>query len=315
MSENWTAADLPSMADETVVVTGANSGIGYEATRMFAERGASVVMACRSVERGEAASSEIRDDVPTADLDVRECDLSDLESVATFADAFAADYDDLSVLCNNAGVMTLPRQETADGFETQLGVNHLGHFALTGRMLDVLATTGGESRVVTQSSGLHEQGRIDFDDLQRERSYDKWAAYAQSKLANVLFGYELDRRLGNRGVDAVASVVCHPGWAATGLQARGPQQSGSTVRLWGMKLANALFAQSAAHGALPMAYAATSDRLAGGEYVGPGGIMNMRGSPERQRSSEASYDDAVAERLWDVSEELTDVAYEFDDLS
>jgi NAD(P)-dependent dehydrogenase (short-subunit alcohol dehydrogenase family) len=169
--------------------------------------------------------------------------------------------------------------------------------------------------VVTQSSGLHEQGRIDFDDLQRERSYDKWAAYAQSKLANVLFGYELDRRLGNRGVDAVASVVCHPGWAATGLQARGPQQSGSTVRLWGMKLANALFAQSAAQGALPMAYAATSDRLTGGEYVGPGGIMNMRGSPERQRSSEASYDDAVAERLWDVSEELTDVAYEFDDLS
>jgi NAD(P)-dependent dehydrogenase (short-subunit alcohol dehydrogenase family) len=205
--------------------------------------------------------------------------------------------------------MAIPRSETADGFETQFGVNHLGHFALTGHLLDRLVETDGESRVVTQSSGLHERGEMDFDDLQGERNYDQWDAYAQSKLANVLFGYELDRRLDAAGVEGVTSVVCHPGYAATNLQYRGPEERGSRVRMAAMKVANGLLAQSAEMGALPMLYAATADDVTGGDYVGPGGFMDMRGYPETQRSSARSYDETTADRLWSVSEELTGVAY------
>ncbi len=312
MSKEWTAADVPQLDGKTVVVTGANSGIGYEGAKVFADRGATVVMACRSVPRGERAADEIRREVDDPALDVRELDLADLASVESFAGAFTDDYDELHVLCNNAGVMAIPRSETEDGFETQFGVNHLGHFALTGHLLDVLEATEGESRVVTQSSGVHEQGEMDFDDLQGERSYDKWDAYAQSKLANVLFGYELDDRLGNHGVDDVLSVVCHPGFAATNLQIRTGQESGSKLRLWAMKAANAVFAQSAEMGALPMLFAATSERVLGGEYVGPTGFMNMRGHPGFQRSSDASYDSEDAERLWEISEDLTDVEYDFE---
>ena len=312
MSDEWTAADVPRLDGEAVVVTGANSGIGFEATRVFADSGATVVMACRSVERGHRAADRIREAVPDADLDVRECDLASLASVEEFAEGYASDYDDLRALCNNAGVMAIPRAETEDGFETQFGVNHLGHFALTGRLLDVLAATDGESRVVTQSSGVHERGRIDFEDLQSERSYGKWEAYAQSKLANVLFGYELDRRLDDAGEDGVTSVVCHPGYADTELQARGPREAGSTLRLWAMRVANAVFAQSAEAGALPLLFAATSDEVIGGEYVGPGGALNMRGHPTFQRSGDRSYDEETARRLWEVSEELTGVEYAFD---
>lgn len=314
MSEDWTAEDVPEMDDDVVIVTGANSGIGYEATRAFADRGATVVMACRSVERGERAAEEIRQGDPEATLDVRELDLADLSSIAEFADAYTSDYEELHVLCNNAGVMAVPRSETVDGFETQFGVNHLGHFAMTGHLLDVLADTTGESHVVTQSSGVHEQGTIDFSDLHHEESYDKWGAYAQSKLANVLFGYELDRRTDEHGIENVTSVVCHPGYADTDLQYRGPRQAESTLRLWAMRVANRVFAQSAEMGALPMLYAATDD-VTGGEYVGPGGLMGMRGHPEFVRSSVESYDEDVAERLWDVSEDLTGVEYEFERLS
>ncbi len=302
---------MPAQRGKVVVVTGANSGLGYEATKTFAEKGATVVLACRSVEKGERAVREIQQSVPDADLDVRECDLASLESVRVFTEAFQEDYDELHVLCNNAGVMAIPRQETRDGFEMQFGVNHLGHFALTGHLLDALHQTEGETRVVTQSSGLHERGRIDFDDLHGEDDYDEWDAYAQSKLANVLFAYEFDRLLDEADIENVLSVACHPGYAATNLQRRGPEQSGSTLRLWMMKVANAVMAQSAAQGALPMLYAATAYDVAGGEYVGPGGFMDMRGSPEKQRSSDRSYDVATAERLWDVSEDLTGVEYDF----
>jgi NAD(P)-dependent dehydrogenase (short-subunit alcohol dehydrogenase family) len=313
MSEGWTEDDVPEMDDQIAVVTGANSGIGYEVASVFADRGATVVMATRSVDRGEDAADDVRETVPGADLDVRHCDLGDLSAVASFADAFTSDYDELHVLCNNAGVMAIPRTETADGFEQQFGVNHLGHFALTGRLLEVLVDTPGESRVVTQSSGVHEQGTIDFSDLNREAAYDKWEAYAQSKLANVLFGYELDRRLDQYGFDGVTSVVCHPGYADTDLQYRGPREAGSRVRLWAMRVANRIFAQPPEMGALPMLYAATAGDVEGGEYVGPGGLMGMRGHPEFVRSSEESYDEDVAERLWEVSAELTGVAHAFDE--
>ncbi|MFC7097288.1 oxidoreductase [Halobaculum marinum] len=308
----WTAADLPDMDGERVVVTGANSGIGKEATRGFARAGADVTLACRSVDRGTDAAAEIRHAEPGVDgdaLDVRELDLADLSSVRAFADDWTEPID---VLCNNAGVMAIPRTETVDGFETQFGVNHLGHVALTGLLLDHLRAADGESRVVTQSSGVHERGEIDFDDLQHEYEYGKWEAYAQSKLANVLFGYELDRRLDAAGVDDVTSVVCHPGYAATNLQRRGPEAEGSEFRALLMKAANAVFAQSAERGAWPLLYAATAPTVSGGDYVGPGGLLNMRGHPERQRSSDRSYREDDAERLWTVSEELTGVSFGLD---
>lgn len=308
-SIEWTAADVPDRSAERVIVTGANSGIGKEATRLLAENGADVVMACRGVARGRAAADDIRTDGIEGDLSVRELDLADLDSVESFAHGVLSEYDDIHALCNNAGVMAIPRSETADGFETQFGVNHLGHFALTGRLLDRLVETPGETRIVTQSSGVHERGTIDFEDLQREDAYDKWDAYAQSKLANLLFTYELDRRLDRAGVTDVLGVGCHPGYANTALQRRGPEAEGSTLRIWIMKAANALFAQSAQRGALPMLYAGTSPEVSGGDYVGPGGLLNARGAPEIQRSGEDSYDETTAARLWDVSEELTGVSY------
>jgi NAD(P)-dependent dehydrogenase (short-subunit alcohol dehydrogenase family) len=316
---------MPELSETTIVVTGANSGLGYEATRIFAEKSATVVMACRSTDRGEDAAEAIAREAPSASLDVLELDLADLDSVRDFAAAFTGAYDDLHMLCNNAGVMAIPRRETADGFETQFGVNHLGHFALTGRLLDTLVETEGETRVVTQSSKAHESGEIDFDsvarsatesangsavsnDPQRKRSYDRWAAYGQSKLANVLFAYELDRRLGAADHD-VTSVACHPGYAATELQRRGPEMENSTVRKLLMEGANRVVAQSAEMGALPIVYAATASTIRGGEYIGPDGFRGMRGYPTRVESSDRSHDREVARRLWDVSEELTGVSF------
>ncbi|WP_224333594.1 oxidoreductase [Haloprofundus halobius] len=310
--DGWTAADVPRLDGQTVVVTGANSGLGYQATRAFVHRGAHVVMACRDMERGEDARRELTSSRPSGALELQKLDLADLGSVRTFAETFADIHDRLDILCNNAGVMAIPRSETADGFETQFGVNHLGHFALTGLLFDQF--TGDGARVVTQSSSMHEAGEIDFDDLQSEESYDKWEAYAESKLANLLFAYELQRRLDDEGIEHVRSIGCHPGYAATNLQYRGPEAKGSTVRKAAMAVANATLAQSAEWGALPMLYAATED-VPGGSYVGPGGLMNMRGYPEVQESSERSDDEVTAGRLWRVSEELTGVEYDFEALA
>jgi NAD(P)-dependent dehydrogenase (short-subunit alcohol dehydrogenase family) len=308
---------MPDCSERTVVVTGANSGLGYEATKALARKGATVVMACRSTDRGEQAAREIADELSTAGgtLQVRQCDLASLDSVAAFADGVREDYDAIDVLCNNAGVMAIPRQETEDGFEKQLGVNHLGHFALTGYLLDLLVASEGESRVVNHSSGAHTSGTVNFEDLQREQSYGKWEAYGQSKLANLLFAYELQRRLDDAGITDTLSVGCHPGYADTNLQFRGPEEMGSRVRYGMMTVANALFGQSAQQGALPLLYAATAPDVAGGAYYGPGGLLNMRGAPERQESNAASHDEADAEQLWTVSEELTGVSYDFGTLT
>jgi len=316
MSE-WTDADVPRMDGCTVVITGANGGLGYEATRVLARKGATVVMACRSVDRGERAAAEIRrvegrDDVPKAALDVRECDLASLASIRSFAEGVAADYDAVDVLCNNAGVMAIPRSETEDGFETQFGVNHLGHFALTGRLFPLLRAADGEARIVTHSSAAHEQGEMDFTDLNWERSYGKWRAYARSKLANLLFAYELQRRLEATGEDGVKSVACHPGYADTGLQGRMAAESGNPLVAIGAKLGNALLAQDAKRGAWPLLYAATAD-VDGGAYVGPGGFLNMRGSPTVMRSNEGSYDRENGRRLWAYSAEATGVRFPFDE--
>ena len=316
---DWAAGDMPELDGKTVVVTGANSGLGYEGTRAFAAKGATVVMACRSVDRAEEAAAEIRaaagGDV-AGDLDVRECDLASLDSVAAFADGLADDYDAVDVLCNNAGVMAIPRGETADGFETQFGVNHLGHFALTGRLFELLDDADGidgVTRIVTQSSGAHEQGEMDFSDLNWEQSYGKWKAYGRSKLSNLLFAYELQRRIdaANRETDAaldVRSVACHPGYADTNLQMRTAEESGNPLMKVGMKAANAVLGQEADVGAEPMLYAATAD-VDGGAYIEPGGLMNMRGHPTVGRSNDASYDRGDARRLWEYSADATGVEY------
>ncbi|MFW5929128.1 MAG: oxidoreductase [Halobacteriota archaeon] len=300
----WTADDVPRQDGRTFVVTGANTGLGFETSRALAERGAEVVMACRSRERGRDAAAEI-DGV----VEVRELDLASLDSVESFASGLRDDHDDVDVLVNNAGVMAVPRRETEDGFELQFGVNHLGHYALTGRLLPLLRAGSDGSRVVTVSSGAHRRGEIDFDDLMSESEYSRWGAYAQSKLANLLFALELDRRF--RDADDIVSLAAHPGYAATDLQRRAPEEMDSRLHLWGMRLLNAVVAQSAERGALPQLYAATAEDVEGGGYYGPGGFMNMRGYPERQTPSERARDTETAERLWRVSRELTDVDFDF----
>jgi len=307
MSEHWTIENIPDQTGRIAIVTGSNSGIGFEAAKALAGKGAKVILAVRNENKGQRALEAIQNEYPQADLEMLLLDLADLHSVWEFSDHFHQRYDRLDLLINNAGVMAIPFRETKDGFEMQFGTNHLGHFSLTGKLLDMLLDTPG-SRVVTVSSNLHQVGKIDFDDLMGRESYVKREAYAQSKLANLLFTYELDRRL--KAIDApTISLGVHPGYADTNLQETGPEMEGSTVGRWAMEIANSLFAQSAAMGALPTLYAATEPNLQGSEYIGPDGFMGMRGYPAPTQSSKRSHDREAAKRLWQVSEKLTGVKY------
>jgi NAD(P)-dependent dehydrogenase (short-subunit alcohol dehydrogenase family) len=303
----WTADDLPDLAGKTIVITGANSGIGYEAAVQFARKRAAVVLACRSVDKGRAAADQIEARTPGAAVEVLELDLASLASVRAFAERFRGAHRELHVLVNNAGVMALPYRRTADGFEMQFGTNHLGHFALTGLLLDSLLATGG--RVVTVSSGAHRIGDIRFDDLQWEHGYGKWRAYGQSKLANLLFAFELQRRADEAGKKLV-SVACHPGYAATELQAAGPRMLKSSWRESLFALGNSLFAQSAAMGALPTLYAAAAPDVNGGDYIGPDGLAENWGYPKKVSSTARARNPELAKRLWEVSEKLTGVHYD-----
>jgi len=305
----WTAEDMPDLSGKTVIVTGGNSGIGFEAALQFARKKARTILACRSLDKANAAAAQIVASNSDARVEVMELDLSSLASIRTFADAFHKSHSRLDALVNNAGVMALPYRKTADGFEMQFGTNHLGHFALTGLLFDVLLATQG-SRVVNVSSGAHRMGRIRFDDLQWERSYYKWFAYGQSKLANLLFTFELQRRIDAAHAKLLA-VACHPGYAATNLQAAGPRMKGSSTMesLWGTL--NGTFAQSAAMGALPTLYAVTSPDVHGGDYIGPDGMAEMWGHPTQVKTSAAAKDAGVAAKLWDMSEQLTKVHYAF----
>jgi NAD(P)-dependent dehydrogenase (short-subunit alcohol dehydrogenase family) len=307
--ERWIEENVPDLTGKVAIVTGANSGLGLETTRVLACKGARVILAVRSEARGAAATKEVRADAPKASLAVMPLDLANLESVRRFAEAFLSAHDRLDILVNNAGVMAIPRRKTADGFEMQLGTNHLGHFALTGLLLPSILRTPG-ARVVTVSSSAHGFGRIRFDDLNGERSYGKWSAYGQSKLANLLFAYELQRKLAVAGSGAI-SVAAHPGFAATNLQLVGPQMEGSRFGVRSMALVNRLMAQSAAMGALPQIYAATFPLVRGGDFIGPDGFMEQRGFPVRVKSNARSRDEAAATRLWAISEELTGVTYSF----
>jgi NAD(P)-dependent dehydrogenase (short-subunit alcohol dehydrogenase family) len=305
MAENWTAEQIPDQAGRTAVVTGANSGLGLVAARELARAGADVVLACRDTAKGTAAAEAIRSAAPGAAVAVEELDLSSLASVRAFAERFAGGHESLDLLINNAGVMAPPRRETADGFELQLGTNHLGHFALAGLLLGRMQGRE-DARVVTVSSAAHKFGRIDFDDLQRQRHYFRWTAYGQSKLANLLFARELDLRLRAAG-STVSSLAAHPGYAATNLQSAAPP----ALDRWAMAVANHLFAQSAEMGALPELYAATRPNLDGGLFIGPDGPNEQRGYPKVVSPSRAGRSGAAADRLWAVSEELTGVSYDF----
>lgn len=302
---SWTAADVPDQTGRFAIVTGANSGIGLETTRELARNGATVLMACRDRDRAERAAEDVRRDVPDAELPIERLDLASLESVRSFADA-TAEYGSIDLLINNAGVMAISRQETDDGFETQFGVNHLGHFALTGLVFDRLAADG---RIVTVASEAHRMGELDFEDLHGKDDYGKWSAYGQSKLANLLFAYELDRRLAAAGSE-IKSIAVHPGYTDTNLQLRGPRQEGSTIMTALMRALNAIVGQAPADGALPTLYAATAPAAESGAYYGPDGVLKMRGLPERQRSSDASDDLETARRLWSISETQTGVEYD-----
>jgi NAD(P)-dependent dehydrogenase (short-subunit alcohol dehydrogenase family) len=305
MGEKWTAADIPDQTGRTAVVTGGNSGLGLAAGRALAAAGAAVVLACRNLGKAEDAAASIGAAVPGADVAVEELDLASLSSVRDFAARFGAGHEGLDLLINNAGVMAPPRRQTADGFELQFGTNHLGHFALTGLLLERMRGRE-EARVVTVSSTAHKLGRIAFDNLGGERRYFRWNAYCQSKLANVLFALELDRRL-RAGGAAVKSLAAHPGYAATNLQTAAPPVFDRAV----LALTNRLLAQSAEMGALPELYAATRPNLDGGLFVGPDGFEEQRGHPKVVRPVRAGRDEATAARLWDLSEELTGVSYDF----
>ena len=290
-TSKWTPQDLPSLSGRTFVVTGANSGIGLAAAREIGRAGGRVVLAVRDEERGRAAAATI-----DGDTEVRRLDLADLSSVHAFADAWEGDID---VLINNAGVMAIPERRTADGFEMQIGTNHLGHFALANRLLPQI-----RDRVVVIASGAHRMGSIRLDDLNWEQGgYQRWRAYGQSKLANLLFMSELQRRLAEAGSD-VRAVAAHPGYASTNLQSH----TGNVFQHVGMWIGNKVIAQSDEQGAWPTVYAATQD-IAGNSYVGPDGFQEGRGHPTLVGRSNAAQDTETARKLWALSEELTGVSF------
>jgi NAD(P)-dependent dehydrogenase (short-subunit alcohol dehydrogenase family) len=305
MTAKWNEADIPAQDGRSFVVTGANSGLGLEAARMLAQHGARVVMTARDRAKGDAALARVRAGAPKADVELRLLDLADLDSVRAFAAGLRDDEVPVDVLVNNAGVMMTPQRTTKQGFELQFGTNHLGHFALTGLLLGPLKA-GNDPRVVTVSSTLHKQGSIDFGDLMRTKGYTPTGAYAQSKFANILFGLELQRRLDAAGLP-IRSLMAHPCYSATNLQTSGPT---GLMKLGG-RIGNVLMAQSAAMGALGEVRAAVDPGVRGGEYYGPIRFMESRGYPEVVQPKQEAQDPEAARRLWEASEELTGVKYEF----
>ncbi len=309
---HWASSDIPDQTGRTVLVTGANSGLGLRSAGALARRGATVLMACRSADRAESARAQVAAVAKGPDPMAIALDLADLASVRKAAAEVGGTVERLDILMNNAGVMAPPLERTADGFEMQLGTNHLGHFALTGLLLPALRRAAAP-RVVTTSSNMHRVGGTAWDDPNYERTrYGRWTAYGRSKLANLLFMRELARRAGEAGASLV-SVSAHPGYASTHLQSTSAGQSGGWLlsRAAGaaVALGNSLVAQSDAAGALPQLYAATMPDVEPGDYFGPGGPFEMRGSPKKVGMSSAASDDESARRLWALSEDLTGVTY------
>ena len=304
MTQRWTENDVPDQTGRVAIITGSNTGLGYDNARALAGRGAKVVMAVRDTAKGEAAAAKIRSITPGADIAVHKLDLGSLASVRQAAAELAADHPRIDLLINNAGVMYPPKQTTSDGFELQFGTNHLGHFALTGLLLPNLLPVDGSRVVVVASIAHNIRAKIDFDDLQWEkRRYDRVASYGQSKLANLLFTYELQRRLAAATAKTLA-VAAHPGVAATELVRHTPGASLPGVNWLSGKLLN-----TSELGALATLRAATDPAVQGGQYWGPDGFRELRGYPVLVTSNKQSHDVATQQRLWQVSEELTGVSY------
>jgi NAD(P)-dependent dehydrogenase (short-subunit alcohol dehydrogenase family) len=302
-TNKWTEKDIPDLSGRTFIVTGANSGLGLATTRQLARHGGHVILAVRNEAKGRRAVADLTKDQPDASLELRLLDLADLDWVRAFADGVHADGVQIDVLINNAGVMMPPHTLSPQGQEIQFAANHLGHFALTGLLMDVIQA-GQDPRVVTVSSGMHRTGHIHFDDLTGARAYSPVAFYSQSKFANVLFGLELSRRL-RAAASPVRSLLAHPGYTATNLQTSGPI---GLIKLLG-RLGNAIVAQSPAMGALPQLYAATEPAAASGAFIGPDGIFESRGHPKIVQPVAAAQDPETARRLWELSEKLTGVHY------
>jgi NAD(P)-dependent dehydrogenase (short-subunit alcohol dehydrogenase family) len=303
---NWTANDMPDQTGRIAIVTGANSGLGLGTTIALARKGATVIMACRNAAKAQAALAEVKSKVPGAKADLMALDLGRLQSVRDFATAFKAKYDRLDLPINNAGLMAVPRSETPDGFETQFGVNHLGHFALTALLIDLLLRTPN-SRVVTVSSGMNAVGRMHFDDLMGKRHYSRYGNYSQSKLANIVFANELQRRLAASGASTISNSA-HPGYVITNLQSRAANEAGSAVEGLLNRFVGKWVAQPTEGGIAPQLFAATAPEAKGGAYYGPSGLF-ARGHPAEARPNKQALDPAIGKRLWEVSEQLTGIPF------
>lgn len=300
----WTAENIPGQQGKTILITGANSGLGLQSATVLSQKGATVIMAVRNMSKGKEALAKIKSSNPTARIELMELDLSDLDSIKKFSEAFHAKYSKLNALLNNAGIMAPPQREiTKQGSELQFCTNYLGHFALTGRLLDIIKNTP-KAVIATQSSTAHKAPGADvhFDDLDWEKSYNKWGAYAQSKLALLLFTYELDRQFKANNIDAVATAA-HPGWTITNLQ--------KSAGFFFDKVMGAVLGQKVEIGVLDILRAATDKDIKGAEFFGPTKWMGMKGYPEKIKSSNKSYDESLSKKLWEVSEKLTTIHYDF----
>uniref|UniRef100_A0AAU2JYH0 Oxidoreductase n=1 Tax=Streptomyces sp. NBC_00049 TaxID=2903617 RepID=A0AAU2JYH0_9ACTN len=302
----WNATNIPDQSGRTAVVTGANSGIGFVAARELARRGASVVLACRSAARGRAAVIRLRAEVPGAEVEFNALDLADLTSIREFAKEYGQRHASLDLLVNNAGVMALPYGRTSDGFERQFGVNHLGHFALTGLLLPRLRAAATGARIVNVSSGFHALADIALDELDNEHGYRRWIAYGRSKTANLLFTHELSRRFTAAGSTIIAAAA-HPGYASSNLHAGASTLEGPTLNSRVAAFGNAFLAQPTASGALPTLYAATAPGVRPDAFIGP--RFGWRGAPARSWRAKWTLDDKSGEALWAASEKLTGVSY------
>jgi NAD(P)-dependent dehydrogenase (short-subunit alcohol dehydrogenase family) len=305
--EKWTGDQIPAQEGRIALVTGANSGLGYQISKALAAKGARVIMACRNLEKGKSALKGILAERPSAEPEVWELNLADLGSVKAMAERMISSVERLDMLINNAGLMAIPLNRTRDGFEMQFGVNHLGHFALTASLWPLLKNTKG-SRIVNVSSTAHHFGRIRFKDIHWEKSYSKWGAYGMSKLSNLLFTRELAARIEKSGY-AVTVAAAHPGYAGTELQAKGAVMEGSKWKVRFYTMANRLVAQPAGRGALPVLYAATAERVGQGAYFGPDGLFRMSGWPAPDRPNPRRVTDDVALKLWGLSEQLTGIVF------
>ncbi len=303
----WTQNDIPDLTGKVVVITGANSGLGLESTRAIAGKNATVIMACRNLQKAEKAKANVMQSHPNAKVEVMQLDNASLASVRAFADALKAKYDRLDILLNNAGVMAIPRTLTTDGFEMQLGVNHLAHFLLTGLLLDTLTQTP-RARIHNTSSSAAFRGEINFDDLMGEKSYGRWTAYGQSKLANAVFAAELNNRLKAAGHNAIANSS-HPGLVMTNLQTNSLEMSDAPFAERVLyRIVEPLMAQDISMGVLPQLYACTAPQAKGGVFYGPK-TFRMRGYPVEQKCNNALNDAGILQRFWQVSEELTGASY------